>query len=57
LQKKKKKKQTTISLVDLYEQIEALEERVKVQSVHIQQAKLEADDEVGMGDHCNLSKL
>jgi hypothetical protein len=38
-----------ISLVDLYEQIEALEERVKVQSVHIQQVKLETD-EGGMGD-------
>jgi hypothetical protein len=43
-----------ISLADLYEQIEALEERVKVQSVHIQQVKLEAADEAGMGDHCDL---
>jgi hypothetical protein len=41
-------------LADLYEKIEALEERVKVQSVHIQHAKLEAVDEAGMGDHCDL---
>jgi hypothetical protein len=44
----------SISLVDLYEQIEALERRVIVQSVHIQQTKLEAADEAGMGDHCDL---
>jgi hypothetical protein len=35
----------SVSLVDLYEQIEALERRVKVQGVHIQQVKLEADEE------------
>jgi hypothetical protein len=33
--------------------IEALEERVKVQSMHIQQVKLETDEE-GMGDHDDL---
>jgi Cu2+-containing amine oxidase len=42
-----------ISLADLYEQIEALERRVKVQSMHIQQVKLVADEE-GMGDHSDL---
>jgi hypothetical protein len=42
-----------ISLADLYEQIGALERRVKVQSMHIQQVKLEADEE-GMGDHNDL---
>ena len=31
-----------ISLADLYEQIEALERRVIVQGMHIQQVKLEA---------------
>jgi hypothetical protein len=42
-----------ISLADLYEQIEALERRVIVQGMHIQQVKLEADEE-GMGDHSDL---
>jgi hypothetical protein len=42
-----------IILTDLYEQIEALERRVKVQGMHIQQVKLEADEE-GMGDHNDL---
>jgi hypothetical protein len=42
-----------ICFADLWEQIEALEERVKVQSVHIQQVKLETD-EGGMGDHDDL---
>jgi hypothetical protein len=42
-----------ISLADLYEQIEALERRVKVQGMHIQQVRLEADEE-GMGDHSDL---
>jgi hypothetical protein len=42
-----------ICFADLWEQIEALEERVKVQSVHIQQVKLETDEE-GMGDHDDL---
>jgi hypothetical protein len=41
-------------LADLYEEIEALERRVKVQGVHIQQVKLDADDEEGMGDHSDL---
>jgi hypothetical protein len=45
LQKEKKKKVDNISLADLYEQIEALERRVIVQGMHIQQEKLEADDE------------
>jgi hypothetical protein len=40
-------------LDDLYEQIESLERRVKVQGMHIQQVKLEADEE-GMGDHGDL---
>jgi hypothetical protein len=42
-----------ICFVDLWEQIEALEERVKVQGVHIQQVKLEMDEE-GVGDHDDL---
>jgi hypothetical protein len=42
-----------ISLFDMYEQIEALERRVIVQGMHIQQVKLEADEE-GMGDHSDL---
>jgi hypothetical protein len=42
-----------INLADLYEHIEALEERVKVQSMHIQQVNLEAKEE-GMGDHDDL---
>jgi hypothetical protein len=33
-----------IFFADLWEQIEALEERVKVQSVHIQQVKLATDE-------------
>jgi hypothetical protein len=37
---------------DLWEQIEALEERVKVQGMHIQQVKLETDE--GVGDHDDL---
>jgi hypothetical protein len=53
LQRRKKKKQTTFCFVDLWEQIEALEERVKVQSMHIQQVKLETDEE-GMGDFSDL---
>jgi hypothetical protein len=39
-----------ICFADLWDQIEALEERVKVQGMHIQQVKLETDEE-GMGDH------
>jgi hypothetical protein len=42
-----------ICFADLCQQIEALEERVKVQSMHIQQVKLE-DEEEGMGDHGDL---
>jgi hypothetical protein len=42
-----------ICFADLWEQIESLEERVKVQSMHIQQVKLEMDEE-GMGDHGDL---
>jgi hypothetical protein len=42
-----------ICFADLWEQIEALEERVKVQGMHIQQVKLETD-EGGMGDHSDL---
>jgi len=43
-----------ICFVDLWQQIEDLEERVKVQGVHIQQVKLETDEE-GVGDHDDLS--
>jgi hypothetical protein len=32
-----------MDFVDLYEELEALERRVMVQSLHIQQVKLEAD--------------
>jgi hypothetical protein len=42
-----------ICLTDLWGQIEALEERVKVQGVHIQQLKLEVDEK-GVGDHSDL---
>jgi hypothetical protein len=42
-----------ILFTDLWEQIESLEERVKLQSVHIQQVKLETN-EGGMGDHGDL---
>jgi hypothetical protein len=44
----------SICLTDLWGQIEALEERVKVQGVHIQQLKLEVDKK-GVGDHDDLS--
>jgi hypothetical protein len=43
----------SICLVDLWEQMEALEERVKVQGMHIQQVRLETDE--GMGDHDDQS--
>jgi hypothetical protein len=42
-----------ICFADLWDQIEALEERIKVQGMHIQQVKLEMDEE-GMGDHDDL---
>ena len=42
-----------ICFADLWDQLEALEERIKVQGVHIQQVKLETDQE-GMGDHDDL---
>jgi hypothetical protein len=42
-----------ICFSDLWEQVESLEERVKVQGMHIQQVKLETD-EGGMGDHNDL---
>jgi hypothetical protein len=48
-----KEEADNICFADLWDQIEALEERVKVQSMHIQQVKLEAEGE-GMGDHENL---
>jgi hypothetical protein len=44
-----------ICLVELWEQIEALEDRVKVQGMHIQQVRLETDEEDGMGDRDDLS--
>jgi hypothetical protein len=37
---------------DLWDQLEALEEKVKVQGMHIQQVKLETDE--GMGDRDDL---
>ena len=43
-----------ICFADLWEQVEALEKRVKVQSMHIQKVKLETDEEEGMGDHDDL---
>jgi hypothetical protein len=42
-----------ICFADLWEQIEAPEERVRVQGMHIQQVNLEMD-EGGMGDHGDL---
>jgi hypothetical protein len=42
-----------ICLAELWEQIEALEDRVKVQGMHIQQVRLEIDE--GMGDHDDQS--
>jgi hypothetical protein len=42
-----------IFFANLWEQIEALEERVKVQGMHIQQEKLKIDEE-GMGDYSDL---
>ena len=42
-----------ICLVDLWEQMEALEERVKVQGMHIRQMKLEVDEK-GVGDDSDL---
>jgi hypothetical protein len=42
-----------ISFTGLYEKIEALERRVKVQGMHIQQVNLEVDEE-GMRDHDDL---
>jgi hypothetical protein len=50
---KEEKGADNICFADLWEQIEALEERVKVQGVHIQQVKLETE-EGGMGDHDDL---
>jgi hypothetical protein len=47
---KEEKVPDNICFVDLWGQIEALEERVKVQGMHIQQVKLETN-EGGMGDH------
>jgi hypothetical protein len=42
----------SICLAELWEQIEALEDRVKVQGMHIQQVRLEIDED-GMGDHAD----
>jgi hypothetical protein len=42
-----------ICFVYLWEQIKSLEERVKVEGMHIQQVKLETDEE-NMGDHDDL---
>jgi hypothetical protein len=50
---KEEEEADNICFVDLWEQIEALEERVKVQSMHIQQVKLETNEE-GMGDFSDL---
>jgi rRNA-processing protein FCF1 len=43
-----------ICFVDLWDQLEALEEGIKVQGMHIQQVKLEMDGKDGMGDHDDL---
>jgi hypothetical protein len=43
-----------ICLAELWEQIEALEDRVKVQGMHIQQVRLETNGD-GMGDHDDQS--
>jgi hypothetical protein len=43
-----------ICFADLWEQIEALEERVRVQGRHIQQVRLEIGKKEGMGDHDDL---
>jgi hypothetical protein len=50
---KEEKGVDNICFADLWEQIETLEERVKVQGVHIQHLKLETDER-GMGDHNDL---
>jgi hypothetical protein len=42
-----------ICFVDLWDQLEALEGRIKMQGLRIQQVKLEMDEE-GMGDHDDL---
>jgi hypothetical protein len=42
-----------IFFADLWDQFDALEERIKVQDMHIQQVKLEMDEE-GVGDHDDL---
>jgi hypothetical protein len=44
----------SICLAELWEQIEALEDRVKVQGMHIQQVRLETYED-GMGDHDDQS--
>lgn len=44
----------SMSFVDLCEQIQALERRVIVQGMHIQQVRLETDEEDDMGNHCDL---
>jgi hypothetical protein len=44
-----------MSFANLCEQIEALERRVIVQGMHIQQMRLGIDEEDGMGDQCGLS--
>jgi hypothetical protein len=42
-----------LCFAELWQQIEALEERVRVQGRHIQQVKLEIDED-GMGGHSDL---
>jgi hypothetical protein len=42
---KEGREQTTLCFADLWDQLEALEERVKVQGRHIQQVKLETNEE------------
>jgi hypothetical protein len=50
---KEEEEADNICFVDLWEQIKAVEERVKVEGMHIQQVKLESDEE-NMGDHYDL---
>ena len=49
----KEEEPDSIFFAYLYEHIKALERRVKVQGIHIQQVKLETDEE-GVGDHSDL---
>jgi hypothetical protein len=54
LAKEEEEEANSISFANLCEQIEALERRVMLQGMHIQQVKLEETEEEGMGDHDDL---